>query len=208
MRHLIQLLLIAGLLTTAGNADARYLQPDPLGTVDGPNTYSYARQNPTRYTDPTGQCPWCLAAALGGGLGVGSGYLLDQFFGGQSYGWEEAALDFLGGAVGGGAGFCATGLRRAGTEFSHAIPARFFRNLPPNVRNLLDGRNSPLRRLNGNHVSPQFHAQTDPHRFLRGMTRANTRSAPVRAAARTPAWAAGGAAGGAVSQSFGFGDAN
>ena len=65
MRHLIQLLLIAGLMTTAGNADARYLQPDPLGTIDGPNTYSYARQNPTRYTDPTGECPWCVAGALG-----------------------------------------------------------------------------------------------------------------------------------------------
>jgi hypothetical protein len=36
-----------------------------LGTIDGPNTYSYARQNPTRYTDPTGECPWCVAGALG-----------------------------------------------------------------------------------------------------------------------------------------------
>ncbi len=32
----------------------RYLQADPLGLVDGPNVYGYARQSPVRLTDPTG----------------------------------------------------------------------------------------------------------------------------------------------------------
>ena len=36
----------------------RYVQADPLGLVDGPNVYAYARQNPTRYTDPLGLTVW------------------------------------------------------------------------------------------------------------------------------------------------------
>lgn len=32
----------------------RYLQPDPLGLVDGPSIYGYARQNPEKFTDRTG----------------------------------------------------------------------------------------------------------------------------------------------------------
>jgi len=33
----------------------RYLQADPLGLVDGPSVYGYARQNPGRYVDPKGE---------------------------------------------------------------------------------------------------------------------------------------------------------
>jgi RHS repeat-associated protein len=32
----------------------RYLQADPLGLVDGPSVYGYARQSPVRYIDPRG----------------------------------------------------------------------------------------------------------------------------------------------------------
>ncbi len=32
----------------------RYLQADPLGILDDPNVYGYARQNPGRYVDPNG----------------------------------------------------------------------------------------------------------------------------------------------------------
>ncbi|MDH0846803.1 MULTISPECIES: RHS repeat-associated core domain-containing protein [Delftia] len=32
----------------------QYLTPDPLGTPDGPNPYSYVRGNPLRYVDPEG----------------------------------------------------------------------------------------------------------------------------------------------------------
>jgi RHS repeat-associated protein len=32
----------------------RYLQADPLGLVDGPSVYGYARQSPVRFTDPRG----------------------------------------------------------------------------------------------------------------------------------------------------------
>jgi len=32
----------------------RFLQPDPLGFVDGPNVYAYARNNPLRYNATQG----------------------------------------------------------------------------------------------------------------------------------------------------------
>lgn len=33
----------------------RFIQPDPAGSVDGPNPYVYATNTPTRYTDPSGE---------------------------------------------------------------------------------------------------------------------------------------------------------
>ncbi len=33
----------------------RYTQPDPLGFVDGPSVYAYARNNPQMYVDPDGR---------------------------------------------------------------------------------------------------------------------------------------------------------
>jgi hypothetical protein len=56
----------------------RYLQADPLGLVDGPSVYGYARQSPVRWVDPTGR--FSLAFAVEG----------DYFFlggGGLSFGW-------------------------------------------------------------------------------------------------------------------------
>ena len=35
-------------------ARGEYLTPDPLGTPDGPNPYSYVRYNPLKYVDPDG----------------------------------------------------------------------------------------------------------------------------------------------------------
>ncbi len=36
----------------------RYTQPDPLGFVDGPSVYAYARNAPTEFVDPTGEYFW------------------------------------------------------------------------------------------------------------------------------------------------------
>ena len=41
----------------------RYVEADPLGRVDGASVYGYVKQNPQRWTDPNGECPWCFAAA-------------------------------------------------------------------------------------------------------------------------------------------------
>jgi len=47
---------------------ARWVTPDPLGMIDGPNLYSYVRNSPTTNWDPTGQFAWlpvcCLACGL------------------------------------------------------------------------------------------------------------------------------------------------
>jgi RHS repeat-associated protein len=86
----------------------RYLQADPLGLVDGASVYGYARQSPLMLTDPTGQCPFCVAAAVGAIYGaawsVGIGWLLDLAAGDGCYTWEELGRDALLGAIGGAAG--------------------------------------------------------------------------------------------------------
>ncbi len=45
----------------------RYTQPDPLGFVDGPSVYAYARNNPQMYVDPRG-----LDAVLSRFPGIGA----------------------------------------------------------------------------------------------------------------------------------------
>ena len=56
-------------------ATGRFLQEDPLGMVSGDlNLYGYVGARPVTLTDPTGECPWCLAYAVNilGRAGVGA----------------------------------------------------------------------------------------------------------------------------------------
>jgi RHS repeat-associated protein len=57
---------------------ARWMKPDPLGMVDGPNMYAYVGMNPINYTDPLG---------LSGFDGLGPNDLLFQIQ--QSEFWDE-----------------------------------------------------------------------------------------------------------------------
>jgi len=50
----------------------RYIQSDPIGLEGGLNTYLYAKANPLRYTDPTGENP-AAGAIWGGNIGTGIG---------------------------------------------------------------------------------------------------------------------------------------
>jgi len=65
------------------------------------NPYLYVENTPTTYTDPTGECPWCIAALIGAGIGaaVGYGWCVAETEGWTSSACGEAAL---GGAVVGG----------------------------------------------------------------------------------------------------------
>jgi len=70
MRNLFGFALAMSAAFGASQASARYLQADPLGLVDGPSVYGYAKQNPQRYTDFMGlevnMC--CRPANIAGGL--------------------------------------------------------------------------------------------------------------------------------------------
>jgi RHS repeat-associated protein len=57
----------------------RYLQADPLGLIDGASVYGYVRQSPMMYTDPTGECPWCVFGAIVA-LGMLYDYLSDDCY--------------------------------------------------------------------------------------------------------------------------------
>jgi len=57
---------------TYDSATGRFAQKDPIGIANGdPNFYAYVRENPLYYTDPAGQCPWCIAAVVGAVSGAG-----------------------------------------------------------------------------------------------------------------------------------------
>ena len=42
----------------------RYIQSDPMGLIDGPNTYQYGLSNPIRYIDPKGEYVFLVNIAL------------------------------------------------------------------------------------------------------------------------------------------------
>ena len=179
----------------------RYIQADPLGLTPGPSLYGYAGQNPMRYTDPTGECPWCVAAVAGAAIGAALSLLEqlnDNSWQFECVNWWQVGGSAAAGAAFSGAGYAATGAKRAGKEFSHAIPARWLKKF--RAGRWLDKRGNPYRRLNGNHVSNRFHARTDPYRRLSGPNR--TLPLPARLPARTPAWAYGGPVGAWISSRF------
>jgi RHS repeat-associated protein len=52
----------------------RFMQIDPwieVGTQEMLTPYQFAGNNPIRYNDPDGKCPWCVGAIIGGLLDAG-----------------------------------------------------------------------------------------------------------------------------------------
>ncbi len=83
----------------------RYIEADPLGLVPGPSLYGYAGQNPFYWTDPTGECPWCVVivgAVIGGAVGYN-----------ETGCWQGAVA---GAVIGGAAGLGFNGLVALGVD--------------------------------------------------------------------------------------------
>lgn len=77
---------------------------DPLVALTG-QPYTYADDNPTNEADPTGQCPWCIAMAIGGiagGLTDLGTQVLDNLITGcpafNNISWGEVATSAIVGA--------------------------------------------------------------------------------------------------------------
>lgn len=59
--------LLFVLAAWCGNAQARYMESDPIGLNGGINPFTYANNNPFKYTDPDGLQAVPLAAAIAAG---------------------------------------------------------------------------------------------------------------------------------------------
>ncbi|MBA3943795.1 MAG: hypothetical protein H0X37_04455 [Herpetosiphonaceae bacterium] len=90
------------------SGDAQHQAESPMGPANPQalNRYSYTLNNPLRYTDPTGHCPWCVGAVLGalGGLAYYAYTHHDNF-----NIWEALQYAGVGAVIGGGFGWLVGG---------------------------------------------------------------------------------------------------
>ena len=81
----------------------RWTSCDPVGTGDGPNLYVFVRNNPLKFSDPTGMLTWGQWAGIGAAIVVGAAVtVLTAGAAGPLVG--AAAASVIGGIVGGAAG--------------------------------------------------------------------------------------------------------
>ena len=82
----------------------KFISPDPLGFLDGPNMYAYAHANPLEWHDPDGRFAILASAGIGAAIGAilgGGGYALRCWLTGEEFSWKEFAIQTLVGALAG-----------------------------------------------------------------------------------------------------------
>ncbi len=178
----------------------RFISEDPIQWASGhTNYYAYANGNPLSYTDPTGEWAFLLGALVGVSIDLGF-QLVSNGFNLQCVDVGSLVVSGALGAVGGWAG----SLRR-GSEFSHFIPARYFRPTSPSFKPWLpQWVNGPW---NGSWVSNWRHYKHDPFRYSvqKGAWRnwGDKWSPAIRYLDRVPDWMKGATAGGAAGAAMG-----
>jgi RHS repeat-associated protein len=76
----------------------RFITPDPMGFVDGPSMYQFARNNPLDFADPTGESATLIGGLVGGVGGLAyAGYRSLRF--GEGYRWNYAVQGAVAGAA-------------------------------------------------------------------------------------------------------------
>jgi RHS repeat-associated protein len=91
--------------TTTGRFTTRDPIPPPAGSAN-PSTYAYANNDPVNLSDPTGDCPLCISALVGAGIGAlvgGTVYAFQHRDGNFNWG-DFAASTGKGAIIGFGAG--------------------------------------------------------------------------------------------------------
>src|SRR5665213_844714 len=92
---------------------------DPIGTAGGVNLYTYTDNDPLNRTDPSGNCPACIAALAGAlvGGGIDLGTQLIQNGGSLSQvNWTSVGVSALGGVLFSGLGPTGFLLGRGGNQ--------------------------------------------------------------------------------------------
>ncbi|MCU7965871.1 MAG: hypothetical protein KZQ74_01455, partial [gamma proteobacterium symbiont of Bathyaustriella thionipta] len=99
----------------------RFISEDPIGMAGGLNLYAYVGGNPVNAIDPSGKCPWCIAAVVGGLAGgvIDAGLQLYQNDGSiNQLDWGSIGTAALSGAALSALGPTGTLLGRGGARAS------------------------------------------------------------------------------------------
>ena len=137
-------------------AIGRFLQPDTIvpepGNPQDLNRYAYVRNNPVRYTDPSGHCPWCIAVGIGALIGAGVTYgtqvaanISENGLNVQAFtdvNWKRVGAGAVAGAVGAatfGTGTAVLGTGLIATAASGALSGTVAGQTERVVENILSG---------------------------------------------------------------------